>query len=626
MTHDHPRPQLQRTQWLDLGGMWRFAHDDTSRWEHPAQVTFDRQIQVPFAPESQASGIGDTTHHPVVWYALELTLEPSQRPHNQCLLLHFGAVDYAAKVWVNGQLVAEHQGGHTPFSADLTHIAGHSPQLEIVVRAEDDSQNMQRPRGKQDWQSQPHAIWYPRTTGIWQTVWLEWVPLTRLAALHWTSSVERWEIGLEAHLAGPLHPDLALRVQLFANGRELCNEVSLFKSASLQRRIALPDPGIDDERNNLLWSPEHPHLIEARLELLQGQTVLDQVSSYTALRSVAVEGSHFLLNGHPYRLRMVLDQGYWPDSLMTAPNPEALRRDVELTKMLGFNGARKHQKIEDPRWLYWCDVLGLLVWEEMPSHYAFSNKAVRQLVGEWLEVLERDRSHPCIMAWVPFNESWGVPNLNSSTTQRHYVEAIYHLTKTLDPHRLAIGNDGWEFVAGDWLGIHDYTAKPEKLLGRYGTPAAVRETLEHPYGRLLLVPGVQPKTLPVVLSEFGGVAFSPQTEVGVKTSWGYSRAADQEAFLTSYAGLLAAAHQLEGTVGFCYTQLTDTFQEKNGLLDERRRPKADLFRLSAATRGERNLHEAELEGEQNPLGYAQRWYKPRQLNGSSQESKVSADD
>jgi beta-galactosidase/beta-glucuronidase len=596
----HPNPLLERPNWRNLNGPWRFAHDDAGAWKKPAQAVFDREITVPFAPESAKSGIGDTGFHPVVWYARTVTLKPEERKGR--LLLHFGAVDYHAKVWANGQFVAEHRGGHTPFTADVTEAAEGAEALEIVVRAEDDPKNLGQARGKQDWEEEPHVIWYPRTTGIWQTVWLEPVPQTRIESLRWTSDVQSWTVGLEVRLNGPLRPEMSVRVRLWRGEEELVRDAFGVKGERITRTLHLPDPGIDDKRAELLWSPAHPHLIEAEVELLDGDTGVDTVSSYTAMRSIGTEGGRFTLNGHPYYLRMALDQGYWPESLMTAPDDAALRRDVELAKMLGFNGVRKHQKIEDPRWLYWCDVLGLLVWEEMPSAYSFHPDLVGDFVNEWREAILRDRSHPCIMAWVPFNESWGVPDLMTNPTHRHYAQALYHLTKTLDPTRLSITNDGWEFVGGDWVGIHDYTHKPEKLMERYATPGAVKATVENPRGRALRVQGIELQGEPVVLSEFGGMAFSAQPG----GNWGYSRAQDSAAFLEWYEAMMEEVHELKGLAGFCYTQLTDTFQEQNGLLDERRKPKADLARLRQATKGERSPGELELNPD-NPMGYSRHW-------------------
>ena len=596
----HPRPQLQRPTWRSLDGEWQFAYDDVARWQQPADVNFDRTITVPYAPESALSGIHDSGFHPVAWYGRQISVDRQEGAGR--VLVHFGAIDYAAQVWAGGRLVGQHEGGHTPFTVDITEALGEGDTVQLVVRAEDDPHELAQPRGKQDWKADPHIIWYPRTTGIWQSVWLEWVPETRVEFLRWTPWLDHWELGLEVQLTGPMAAGLRVRVRLHAQGRELVEDTYKLTNRNVSRRIAIPDPGIDDARNELLWSPEHPQLIQATIEVMDGERVVDQVQSYTALRSVTSDGQRFLLNGNAYTLKMVLDQGYWPQGLMTASDEE-LRRDVELTKRLGFNGARKHQKVENPRWLYWCDVLGLLVWEEMPSSYRFTPEGVERLTREWMEVIRRDISHPCIVAWVPFNESWGVPDLPTNPAQRDYVRALYHLTRTLDPTRLVIGNDGWEHVATDLLGIHDYAHDPAVLTRRYGTPEALSRLLTQPFGRRLLLDDFSAEGKPAILSEFGGIAYSLEDERG----WGYHRAGDSTAFLELYEGLLAAVHECDALAGFCYTQLTDTFQEKNGILTENREPKADLARLALATRGPRHAWDIDLDPDPHPLGYTDRW-------------------
>jgi hypothetical protein len=295
-----------------------------------------------------------------------------------------------------------------------------------------------------------------------------------------------------------------------------------------------------------------------------------------------LSADRLVLNGRPYYLRMVLDQGYWPESGATAPSDQALRHDVEMAKAMGFNGVRKHQKIEDPRYHYWADTLGLLVWEEMPSAYRFTSASVERLTREWLEVLARDRSHPCIVAWVPFNESWGVPNLPDNPSHRHYVQALYHLTRTLDPQRPVLGNDGWESSATDLIGIHDYDSNPERLRARYHSDDVVPRLFrkERPGGRLLVLEGHTNLDHPIVLSEFGGIAHSSE-----QSTWGYSRCETAAGLQSRYTDLLQAVHDSRIFAGFCYTQFADTYQEANGLLFADRTPKFPLDSIRAATRG-----------------------------------------
>jgi hypothetical protein len=579
----YPRPQLQRSGWISLDGAWQFALDPEAGWHEPRQVSWSSVIRVPFAPETAASGIADTGFYRRCWYSR--TFEAPALQDGERLLLHFGAVDWAATVWINGCLAITHKGGYTPFEADITGLLSETGEQTVVVRADDDPADLAKPRGKQDWQLEPHSIWYPRTTGIWQTVWMEKVPSTWIDSLRWTPSLDRWEISFEAWMAGENRERLRLGVKLRAGDHLLADDTYTVVAGEVHRRIALSDPGIDDFRNELLWSPGKPTLIEAQIQLWadRGER-LDEVTSYTALRSIAVQGNRVVLNGRPYTLRMVLDQGYWPESGLTAPNDEALRLDVELTKAMGFNGARKHQKIEDPRYLYWADVLGLLVWEEMPSAYRFTKRSIQRLTREWMEAVRRDYSHPCIIAWVPFNESWGVPNLPDSQPERHWVRALYHLTKTLDPTRPVIGNDGWESVATDIVGIHDYDAEPDRIARRYRAEDLLPQLFkrERPGGRILVLEGDRHDEQPVILTEFGGIAASNQ-----KGTWGYSRASTSQELAARYRELLRVVNNLSLLSGFCYTQFADTYQEANGLLRADRTPKFPLEEIAAATRGER---------------------------------------
>lgn len=589
--HGYPRPQLERTNWLSLDGAWDFALDPEDSWNLPASVVWNSTIKVPFAPETSASGIGITAFHRACWY--RRTLDVPDHAQGERLILHFGAVDYAATVWVDDQLVATHRGGHTPFKADITTTVAGRAAVTIVVKAQDDAADLAKPRGKQDWMLEPHSIWYPRTTGIWQTVWLEVVPATSIAKLRWTPNVERWEIGLDAFLDGQLDEGLQLHVTLKAGTKVLADDTYAVTGDALHRRIALPDPGIDNYRNDLLWSPATPTLIDVDIELRRGEQCIDAVRSYTAMRSVNMLGGRFLLNKRPYVLRLVLDQGYWTESGLTSPNDDALRYDVELAKAMGFNGVRKHQKIEDPRYLYWADRLGLLVWEEMPSAYSFTNQSVERLTSEWLEALERDYNHPCIVTWVPFNESWGVPDLPVSAAQRHYIQALYHLTKSIDSTRPVSGNDGWESAATDIIGIHDYDGDADRIARRYAPDQDASEMLNglRPGGRLMLLDGHAYAGQPIMLTEFGGIAFSADPS----QTWGYSRSDNADEFAARYSRLLEVVRNLTNMSGYCYTQFADTYQESNGLLYSDRTPKFPIEQIAEATRGPRKPRELEVE-------------------------------
>jgi beta-galactosidase/beta-glucuronidase len=587
----YPRPQLRRDAWFSLNGAWDFAIDADAVWRTASDVVWGDPIRVPFAPEAPASGIGRTGFFAACWYRRALSLPPVN-PGDRWLL-HFGAVDYSASVWVNGVWAGDHEGGYTPFTLDITPLVD-GDRIEVVVRAEDDPHDLAKPRGKQDWQLEPHSIWYPRTTGIWQTVWLECVPAERILRVAFTPNLARWEIGIEAWISSAARDGLRLGVKLYSRGETLASDTYQVIAGEVHRGIALSDPGIDDSRNELLWSPDIPTLIEVELALWGSRgELIDRVRSYVALRSAAVQGDRFLMNGRPYLLRMVLDQGYWPDGGLTAPDDAALRRDVELAKAMGFNGVRKHQKIEDPRYLYWADTLGLAVWEEMPSAYRFTPDTVSRLSHEWTAIIARDYSHPCIVSWVPVNESWGVPNLPDNPRERHYVQALYHLTKTLDPTRPVIGNDGWESVATDIIGIHDYDDEPARIARRYRAADVLPRLFkrERPGGRLLVLQGDTHAEQPLMLSEFGGIALAAPGG----TTWGYALAADAEEFGRRYERLLEAVRSLGLMSGFCYTQFADTYQEANGLLYADRTPKVPLARLRAATAGRAAVRDEGLE-------------------------------
>ena len=603
----HPRPQLVRARWTALDGPWGFAYDDddTGRgagW-HRDDAPFTRQIIVPFPPESAASGIGDDSFHPIVWYRRTFTHAVAgnaarrgrrgpRRPAtaqatDERLLLHFGAVDYRAQVWVNGQLVATHEGGQTPFSADITEaLRADSDEQVIVVRAEDQPTDLTQPRGKQFWEQQSRGIWHSRTTGIWQPVWLEPLGARHIAAVRWTPDADRAALGLAVTLnATPRYP-LRLRVQLHLGDTPLADDTYTLTEATFAREIAVAAEGLypATRANQLYWTPENPNLIAATLTLLDGETTLDEVGSYAGLRSVGIARGQFQLNGRPYYQRLVLQQGYWPESHLAAPDAAALRREAELVKELGFNGVRIHQKVEDPRFLFWCDRLGLLVWGEMANAFLFSTTAVERLTREWLDVVRRDYSHPCIVTWMPLNESWGVPALPRDPAQQHYVQALYHLTHALDTTRPVIGNDGWEHLANDIWGIHDYAPRGATLLARYGTPEALARRLDGtdpaPQSRILTLAGVAHAGQPVLLTEFGGITLAP---AGGERWFGYDTVADTEEYLARYREYIEAILACPTLFGFCYTQFTDTAQETNGLLTADRRHKLDPAAVRAIT-------------------------------------------
>ncbi|HEX6356474.1 glycoside hydrolase family 2 protein [Actinophytocola sp.] len=559
----YPRPQLTRENWQDLCGEWEFAHDDKDagvragwwRGDRP----FEKVITVPFPPESAASGVHDPAPHPIVWYRRTFGA-----PEGDRLLLHFGAVDYRARVWVNGTEVASHVGGHSPFHVDITHALVPGEQV-VVVRAEDAVRDLTQPRGKQFWEPSPAGIWYHRTTGIWQPVWLTSVPETYLAELEWTPSAVRKSVTVRANVDGP-DVGLALRVRLSVGDRVLVDD-QYTVDGELNRTITLP-------QGDFRWSPANPTLIDATVSLVRDGEEVDTVRSYFGLRDVGVRDGRFTLNGERMFLRLVLAQGYWPESHLAAPSEDALRREVELIKELGFNGVRVHQKVEDPRFLYWCDRLGLVVWGEMANAYEYSVDGVARFTAEWLEVVRRDVSHPSIVTWLPVNESWGVPALWDDPRQRHFLESLYHLTHAVDGTRPVISNDGWEHGTSDIWTVHDYSPAADDLTARYGTADAVDAAVgrDWPGPRRVHLDDAVRGDQPLMITEFGGLSYTP--EAGERWA-GYRTVGGAADLLAAYEGLVTALVGSEQVAGFCYTQLTDTEQETNGLLTEDRVPKVD---------------------------------------------------
>ncbi|MFA9432232.1 glycoside hydrolase family 2 protein [Egicoccus sp. AB-alg2] len=586
---EYPRPQLRRERWENLNGVWSFAFDDkdaglAERWYQRTvddldDGPFTQRITVPFAFQSEQSGIGDTGRHDVVWYARTFT-DP-RTDGDERLLLHFGAVDYEATVWVDGQRVADHVGGHTPFTADVTDALGAADQHVVVVRAFDPLDDLTIPRGKQFWQPKSENIFYTPTTGIWQTVWLEPVPIARLHAWELTPNLPSAEVEITLHL-DPTAVGATARVVVRHDDVTLVDDRVRVTEPTLTRRFSVAPPrgrhtgAVADWQNVATWSPEHPRLhdLEVSLEHEDGR-IGDRVAGYFGMRSIETRDGRVLLNGRPYYQRLVLDQGYFPGGLLTAPSDDDLRRDIELAKELGFNGARKHQKVEDPRWLYWADRLGFLVWDEMPSAYAFSAAMAQRVADEWQQVIARDRNHPCVVTWVPVNESWGVPRLASDPRHRDLVQALYHLTRSLDPTRPVVSNDGWEQAATDLLTIHDY-GDADTVRGHYEDLASTLRA--QPAGRPLYTVGHAHRGEPVLVTEFGGIAL-----VGAGDTWGYHTVDSTDALLERYRELIAAVTASEVVQGFCYTQLTDVEQEANGLLTFDRRPKVDPASARAAT-------------------------------------------
>lgn len=574
----HPTPQFTRPSWTDLSGTWGFAIDDddigtAAGWADPTHE-LGGTIRVPYPPESELSGIADTGFHRVLWYRTVVHLTAERPQAGERLLLHAGAVDYRCEVFINGLSAGRHEGGMTPFTLDLTDLLTDATEQVITLRVEDDPLDLAQPRGKQDWRETTHGVFYQRTSGIWQPIWLERVPARHLSHLDWETDLTAGTVTAELALTGPRAASEWARIDLRHDETIIASTQAVIRDDRARVLLDLPILRNSMECRDLLWHPDRPTLIDATVTLGTAEGEIDVVDSYLGLRSFAAADGGFRLNGQPYFLRMVLEQGYWPQSHLAAPSCEALRREVELIKQLGFNGARLHQKVEDPRFLYWCDRLGLLVWGEMAATFVYTEESRTRLLREWPEVLRRDRSHPSIVAWVPMNESWGVAGIADDAAQRHFASTMYHLTKAIDPTRPTMSNEGWEYTESDIWGVHDYTPSGDSIRARYTDDALPRTLRDRGPGRRRVL--LQPEAdhgQPVMITEFGGISYLPDDG---RRWFGYSTVDGEQDFLDRLRDLVTAITDQPGLAGFCYTQLTDTAQEINGLLRADRTPKLPM--------------------------------------------------
>ncbi|MBQ6960181.1 MAG: glycoside hydrolase family 2 [Clostridia bacterium] len=568
---EHPRPDRLRKNWLSLNGPWRFAFDEKNVGNQEGwyrEKTYPLEIQVPFAYQSELSGINDQKHCDVIWYEREFAVPDAL--HSLRRLLHFGAADYRADVWLDGQYLGGHEGGYTPFSFDITDLTAGKNFCRITVRCED-RLDFDQPRGKQSYRPEPFACWYTPVSGIWQSVWLEGVGEYYPVDFRLTPHIETGSVKVEAELNG-LPPEGKLRLTARYKGKLTARqEITVTSDRFIQTELYMNH---DETLNGIrLWRPGNPALYDLTLETLSGDTVSDTVDTYFGFRRIEVSGGHVMLNQDVFYQRLILDQGYWPDGLLTAPSDEALKKDVELTLALGFNGARKHQKFEDPRYLYWADHLGLAVWSELPSAYWLRDSEKRNMIRDLSEAIKRDYNHPCIITWTPLNESWGVPYIRFQKEAQQLADALYHLIHALDGTRPVSGNDGWELAATDLVTIHDYTGRPEELSRDYQDREALLRT-QLGTGRMVSAEGYCHHGKPLLLTEYGGIAMAK--DLG-ENGWGYNEAEkDEESFLDRFAAITRAFRHMPGFQGYCYTQLTDVFQEVNGLLDMDRRPKVSI--------------------------------------------------
>ncbi|MEQ9810644.1 glycoside hydrolase family 2 protein [Streptococcus jiangjianxini] len=583
---EYPRPQFQRDNWTNLNGQWDFEFDDNDlgireKWFVSENDFFTRTIEVPFVYQSQASGINDRKVHDIVWYrrCFDYVKKDDKR-----LIVHFGAVDYEAQIFLNGQLVASHLGGNTPFEVDVTDALVEGVSQLLVVRAKDQHDDEEMPRGKQFWEKESRGIWYTNSTGIWQTVWLEEVSENYIDRAYYHIDYDAGKVEIEAYLIGKklLGKTFQYRVQygdtLISEGHQKVLSHKVDVDVDVLQNHIFATNFHDDGRS---WTPENPNLFDVKLSLFdENDEVLDKVSSYFGFRKIHTQNGMIYLNNKPFYQKLVLDQGYWPSGLLTAPDDRDFVKDIELSKKMGFNGCRKHQKTEDPRFLYWADVLGFVVWGECAAPPLYTRTSVNRLMREWSEIVERDYNHPSLLTWVPINESWGVPNISHDRQEQHFSQAIYHYLRSIDKSRLVISNDGWAATETDIVAIHNYMHGQKGEKAKYDYYKETLSSRENLLGRPstawpIFADGFSYQNQPILLTEFGGIAY----EVSNQEGWGYTKVNSEAEFLEDYERIMEALYASKGLWGYCYTQITDVEQEINGLLTYDRKAKCDLSKI-----------------------------------------------
>lgn len=564
---NYPRPQLVRENWELLDGQWEFSFDDDNEGEkekwYQGEQEFSKTIQVPYTYETKLSGIGDESVHNIVWYRRSFTVSKEQLQRKR-LILHFEGMDFYGKVWINGYLVGTHKGAYARASFDITDYVCEG-ENKLTVRVWD-SLDPAQPRGKQRWKNENFACWYVQTTGIWKSVWMETTSEAYVSRLKITPFLSEKKVALEVGVTSESKEDFMVSAKITFDGAliqevtspVICGECRI--EAGLDRQDIF-EWGIQE------WRPESPMLYDVEIRLFNKDEVIDKVTSYFGMREIRIEKGNILFNGAPLYQRLILDQGYWKESHLTPPDEDALIKDIDAIMAMGYNGLRKHQKLEDERFLYWCDVKGLLVWSEMGAAYRYSDGAVEEFTKEWMEIVRQNYSHPCIITWTPFNESWGIVNVKTNRAQQHFTESIYYLTKAFDPYRPVIVNDGWEHTISDILTLHDYEEKGDIFYHRYSErkDEILKNVVYHCGNRSALADGYEYKGQPIIISEYGGIAFN---EDG---GWGYgNKVKNAEDFIKRFDDITTAIKRLPYVCGYCYTQVSDVQQEINGLLDEER--------------------------------------------------------
>lgn len=571
---DYPRPQFVRKEWENLNGEWNFIFDDNDEGEtkeyfkkFPKSMT----IRVPFTYETELSGIEDENVHYIVWYNKKINITKEQI-ENKNVVLNFEGSDYKTKIWINGNYIGVNIGAYSRFSFDIEKYIVEG-ENDITIRVED-SLSKDQPRGKQRYKKESWKCWYIQTTGIWKTVWLEWMSKKHLIEVKITPKTNKVQLDIETNLS---EQDIEkqkyyIEVEIAFKGQILNKTKEKISSNYQKIETNIVKEGI--EYNIQKWSMNNPNLYDINYKLYCEDKIIDNVNSYFGIRKIEIKGNKIYLNEEEVYLKLILDQGYWKESHLTPPSEENLIKDIESVLAFGYNGIRKHQKIEDEKFLYWCDVKGVLVWSEMANCYNFDDNSLQNFIDEWIKVVKQNYNHPSIITWVPINESWGIPEVCTCEKEQNFATTLYYLTKSIDNTRPVISNDGWEHTISDIITIHDYKQDGEFFYQEYtdGEMKILNNLEKYNGNHRLFVDEYKYKGQPVIMSEYGGIA------INSKAGWGYGKQVNNEKeFVERFTKLTRAIKNIYYVSGYCYTQLTDVQQEINGLMTEERKYKVDPY-------------------------------------------------
>lgn len=578
----YPRPLLKReNNFISLNGPWDFLFDDENNGELKGFYNeFPKNsltINVPYAYQSLKSGINIQERHDVVWYHKFIAFSDEQLKGNR-VILHFEGSDYHTKVFVNKFLVVEHKGGYTRFSADITD-AIYKNGANIVVECID-TYDTHQPRGKQKWKDDAWGCWYQEINGIWKEVWVEFVRPVHISNLKLSANDNKKAIDALVSLS-QISKNSSLVAEVYYQNQLVSKVEKNINAPEFSIQIPL---GNDVQR----WDVFKPNLYDLKFRVLnQENQVVDEVLSEFGFRTIKAKNRKILLNDKEIFMKLALEQGYYNEGIYTFKDDQEMLDEIKWIKDLGFNGIRMHQKVEDERFYYLCDLEGLIVFCEMPSPYDFNESTVDNLKREWSEVVKQFYNHPSILVWTPINESWGVPEVSTDAVQQSFIIDVYHLTKSIDKTRLVISNDGWEHCVGDIITIHNYVQDPkvfQELCDNLFDIVKSNGRIDPMNTRVSFANGYSYSGQPILIDEFCGIGYDV---TNVKDGWGYGNSTKSEQeFVDRYAAIVKAAHNCQYISGFCMTQLTDVYIEVNGLLTMDRKPKTDPKVLHKINSGE----------------------------------------